>query len=127
MRPLCVRIARLLWNLVASGWQPRQDTTSFIEWDPRAYNSLADHAANTALDQHRDWMQSEQLSTSPMLAECTNFRLCVDGARRGDGSAAAGLTLLAYPGGSDPIILRRGGFLLGNLSSAFLSEMLAME
>ena len=56
-----------------------------------------------------------------------NFRLCVDGALRGNGSAAAGMALLAYTAEGESIVLQRGGLLLENVSSAFLSEMLVLE
>lgn len=49
LKPVCIRIARHLCDLLASR-MPRLDFTNVIERDPRAYSNLADHAANVALD-----------------------------------------------------------------------------
>ena len=59
--------------------------------------------------------------------ESARLRLCVDGARRCDGSASGGMGLFAYLSDGSVVELLRGGVLLGNLSSAFLAESLALE
>jgi hypothetical protein len=97
----------------------------FVEWDRREFNSLADHAANVTLDMGADWQQDGSMKAIPK-PRC-NLRLCVDGARRGSSEAAAGLALIAYlPDGTEVIALRAGKR-LGQLKSAFVSEMLALE
>eukprot|EP00973_Karenia_brevis_P013308 1807673-Karenia_brevis.AAC.1 len=50
MRPLCIRISRLLRKLSLQGFRPRTDIQNYIEWDRRELNALADNAANIALD-----------------------------------------------------------------------------
>ena len=52
---------------------------------------------------------------------------CVDGARKGDGSASGGMALFAYLSDGSVVEILRCGVLLGNLSSAFLAESLALE
>jgi hypothetical protein len=56
-----------------------------------------------------------------------NLHFCADGALRGGGQAAAGICLLTYGQDGEVIILHRAGKVLGELSSAFVAEMLAME
>ena len=46
LRPVCVRIARGLLSLTQRGCRPRLDWSPFVEWSPRMFNALADHAAN---------------------------------------------------------------------------------
>ena len=55
LQPICIRIARKLQMLLHTGWKPRLNTVAFIEWDPRHFNAVADHAANAALDCGREW------------------------------------------------------------------------
>ena len=126
MRPLCVRVGRMLEALLKCGRRPRIDTAPFVEWDPRKYNTLADHAANVALDKQSGWMVQDACALQAVDSR-TNYRLCIDGAVRGDGAAAAGLALLLYGPSHNGRVLYRGGCLLGNLNSAFLAEMLALE
>ena len=127
MRPLCVRVARHLKRLFQSGFRPRTDTSSYVEWDPREMNALADSAANQALDERQDRKFVHQETMVRALAGEANFRLCFDGARRGDGRAAAGLALIAYYSNGDRDLLLRAGKLLGVLGSAFMAESLAFE
>ena len=62
----------------------------FVEWDPREFNSEADHAANAALDADMDW---ERVSEVP---QADRWRLSVDGAYRRGAKAAAGVVLHCY-------------------------------
>ena len=126
-RPLFVRIARVLWDLMNEGWAPRQDVSDFIEWDLRDKNSVADHCANVALDARREWAVWDDEVLASIQTEAVNIRLCVDGALRGTGEAAAGIAIYAYPHTGDRILLHRAGRLLGKLSSAFLAEAMALE
>ena len=103
------------------------ETADLIIWDPRQYNSYADHVANVALDLKSDWEESDEESWREARARKANIRLCCDGARRGCGQSAAGMVILAYYLGARKEVLLRSGKLLGNLSSAFLAEMLALE
>ena len=59
--------------------------------------------------------------------ENPRLRVCSDGARRGDGSAAVGFALLSYDKDGRKTILKRAGKLIGNLKSAFVAEMIALE
>ena len=107
--------------------RPVTDSSDFIIWDPRRFNTMADHAANVSLDSHDDWDRSDLEALSQARAHNANLWLCVDGARRGSGGFAAGLTLLAYFPDGRRQLLYRSGKLLGKLQSAFASEMLALE
>ncbi len=64
-------------------------------------------------------------------AECSGDRqqhpLSVDGARRGDGAAAAGVALFAVSASGSEVVLCRAGRILGNVGSAFVAELLALE
>lgn len=130
LRPLLVRIGRLVWTLLAVGWKPRLDTGSFIEWDPRMYNTYADHAANCALDGNEAWERREDTpihnaTQAKMLG--VNFRLCFDGARRKHGHSAGGVALFAYYPDGTRKLLHRGGVQFGCLESSFLAEALTLE
>ena len=73
------------------------------------------------------WSSNGCLENVGVQLENSNFRLCVDGARRGGGKASAGMALMVCNEDGIPTVLCRGGLLLSNTSSAFLAEMLAME
>ena len=107
--------------------RPLTDTSDFIIWEPRRYNNMADHAANVALDLGSDWERCEHSALQEARACKANLRLCVDGARRGNSSAAGGMALMAYYQGGRREVIFRSGKLLGELSSAFASEMLALD
>ena len=114
-------------QLVQNGWRPLKSTSDLILWDPREFNTYADHAANVALDLQSDWEDLQQDALKEARARKANFRLSVDGARRGNSQSAAGIALIAYyPGGRRELVYRAGRC-LGELSSAFLAEALAME
>jgi hypothetical protein len=126
-RPLCVRISRSLLACLEP-WKPRTEITPLIEWDPRSWNTLADHAANATLDGGADWTQYCDSRQDPGIElGAVNLRLCFHGALRGDGSSSAGFALLAYSSDNGETTLFRGGRLLGKLTSAFMAEMLALE
>ena len=127
LRPVCVRIARSLFNLVQKGAGTRLSTTPLVEWDPREYNSLADHAANVALDLKEDWFRADWARIRRAKSTNANLRLCLDGALRGDGSSSAGLALVAYPADGSEVLLCRAGRVTGRLGSAFVAELLALE
>ena len=126
LRPLFVRISRSLMQLLESR-SPRLGTSHFIEWDPRRYNSLADHAANVALDLQQDWARSDLEAIGNAKRAKYNLRLSVDGAKRGDGSSAGGLAIAAFLESGEEILLCRAGCMLGTLQSAFEAELLALE
>ena len=129
LRPLCVRISRVLLSLGNRAIYPRCPTADYIEWDPRKLNALADDAANIALDRKADWLHSHEDTVQRAKSQITkvNFRVCFDGALRKNGAAAAGLAILAYYPNGDRDILLRGGKLLGDQQSAFVAEALALE
>ena len=57
----------------------------------------------------------------------SNIRLSVDGARRGDGSSAGGLAIVAFLESGEEVLLSRAGCKFGVLRSAFEAELLALE
>ena len=95
-RPLGIHIARFLGKLWDSGCRPRVETGSFVEWDPRKYNTLADDAANLALNGRGDWMLAHWDRISHARAADRDCRICFDGAMRKTGCSCAGLTVIAY-------------------------------
>ena len=127
LRPVCVRISRHFLRLLSLGRKPRLDECPFIEWDPRSFNSVADHAANVALDLQRIWSSISADKAQKAFAETANLRLCVDGARRGDGASSAGVALFAYSCSGEEVLLGRAGKCFGYLTTSFLSELQAVE
>ena len=108
-------------------WQPITQLSDLVLWDRREFNSYADHAANVALDLKSDWNILDSQVLEEARRSKANIRATADGARRGDGQAAAGIAFFAYFPGGRRVIFHRAGKLLGKLSSAFLAEALAME
>ena len=131
MRPLFVRIARLLLALHSRGIHPMNDTSELVVWTPREFNAVADHVVNCALDDQRSWHASNNLALAQSLLEGRSFRLSVDGGRRSSTEAAIGLMRFAVNisehGVATYELLARCGKLLENVSSAFLSEAMALE
>ena len=126
-RPLGTRIARYLFNLLEKGWRPIADISDLVLWDARNFNTTADHAANCALDLGQPWERSNRENIELSIEVKANIRLCFDGARRGGGQASAGIAIFAYLPRGGTILLYRAGCIFGSLSSAFLSEMMALE
>ena len=125
-RPICIRIANRLLKFLQVR-SPRLDAGSFIEWDPRCFNSLADHAANVVLDQHGDWHMAEQHLIDQAREEHVNIHLAIDGARRGDGTSAGGIVLAASRAPGQEIPMLRAGKSFGVLHSSFEAELMALE
>ena len=95
--------------------------------DPREFNSLADDAANKSFDRQADcdYIHNEVLLR--IRQETANIKMCFDGARRGGGSAAAGVAAIAYFPNGERELMFRAGKVLGILGSAFLAEAFAAE
>ena len=125
LQPVCVRIGRKLQTLLRTGWKPRLDTVALIEWDPRHFNAVADHAANAALDYGTDWDKLETGDVTLTASRC--WRLSVDGAYRGDGSAAAGVAIYSYDEPSTMTLIARFGRILNDVSSSLVAELIAVE
>ena len=129
LRPLFIRVARILWEMLLAGWKPRTDISDIVEWDRREFNTIADHAANMALDLGQEWVRKdpEAIHEAKRCYGHVNFRICFDGARRGNAEASGGLAVFAYyPTGRRDLLLRAGKP-FGKLPSAFMAESLAME
>lgn len=127
LRPVGVRISRSMLRFVRRGRKPRTETSDLIEWDPREMNTIADHAANQAIDQGCDWDRHYQEGIQECMRKPVNFRVCVDGALRGDGAAGAGMAVFAYHIDGARSMLYMAGRPLGRLKSAFVAEAMAME
>ena len=127
MRPLFVRVGRYMEKLLHPGCLPHLNTTPFIEWDERKFNSVADHAANVSLDDHRDWEWRDPGLLAQARQQRWNLRVCLDGARRGDGQAAGGLAIYAYDCVGHGQVMLRAGRCLGILFDSFMAESLALE
>ena len=114
-------------SLAQAGYFPRTAVVPDVEWDARDFNTLADHAANVALDMKSDWQYGHQDSIERARTSGTNLRLCFDGAKRQEGNSSAGMALIAYYSDGSRDLLYRGGRLLGTLESSFTAEALALE
>ena len=98
---------------------------TFIKWDPRDFNTVADHAANAALDCGTDWDKLEMGSVT--LTTSRYWRLAVDGAYRGNGSAAAGIAIYAYDDPNTRSLIARFGRILVGVPSSLVAELIAVE
>ena len=125
--PICVRIARRSHWLLNNGWLPRLDAVPIVEWDPRRYNSIADHCANIALDLGHDWNDDTGQGVATDAEDAPRIRLCVDGALRQQTVAAAGIVVYSYSSSLDRVLLRRAGRYLGPLRSSFEAELISLE
>lgn len=105
----------------------RSSISPLVEWDPREYNSLTDHAANVALDIKEDWSRADWEKMGSAKRKHAYLRLCVHDALRGDGSSAAGLALLPCATDGSEVLLCRAGRVMARLGSAFVAELLALE
>jgi len=126
-RPLCVRIARILYSIINSGMRGMTDISDLILWDGREYNTVADHAANMALDTQTSWERLDVEFLKVALEEAANLRLCIDGACRAQKDGAVGMALFAYSRNGGCRLVYRAGKPLGDTRSAFLAELLALE
>ena len=128
-RPIFVRVCNAFQRLLYMGFLPRLNTTGFVEWDYRAYNCVADHAANVALDMGTAWVKEDACSVRRARHNKANIRLSFDGALRGgrQGLAGAGIAVYSYSEGAGRETLYMGGKLLGTLQSSFLAEALSLE
>ena len=105
--------------------------SDLVLWSPREYNTVADHAANAAMDEHRDWEIFDEGHIASALQSNCNLRLCVDGGRRNEAEGALGFALysavLGECGTYTYTLLARRGQRLNKISSAFLAEALALD
>ena len=106
---------------------PRLDSSHCVQWDPRQYNNLADHVANVVLDLQQDWSRSDLEAIGRARRADNHIRLSLDGARRGDGSSAGGLAIVAFLESGEEVLLCRAGCKFGVLRSPFEAELLALE
>ena len=131
LRPLFVRISRALLYLYAHGLRPLHDAADMVIWAPREFNAVADHAVNCALDEGCSFSRCDNTALAQALLAGANLRLSVDGGRRSATQAAIGIALFAATPTDSGVatyrLLARSGKLLGNVSSAFLSEAIALE
>ena len=117
----------MLYSLLEHRWRPRTDRDAFVEWDPRSFNALADHAANVAVDTGHDCDQIDLKATRKAQNEAARIRVCSDGALRRNGRAAARMAMIAYfPDGSH-VVLRRADKILQGVSSVYVFEVVALE
>ena len=127
LRPACVRIGRRIEALLRLDVRPRVDAEPFVEWDRRELNTMADHAANIVLDHGQNWGRVETENLHAFSFANSNFRLCVDGALRGNGASSAGIAIWAYNPEKGRVLLFRAGRLLNTQRSSFASEIMALE
>ena len=125
------RIVHKLLRLHALHWNPMKCSCDFVVWSPREYNVVADHAANAAMDEERDFSVECLEAIGEALAQKMNLRLCVDGGRRSETQGALGFALftaqLTESGCYKYTVLARKGKLLNKVSSAFVAETVALE
>ena len=108
-----------MYKVMESGWKPLTKVSDLVLWDRREFNSIADHAANVALDAKQDWSVTDNDALQEAKAMDANIRAAADGAKRGSGQSAAGVAITAYHQDGRRVLIHRAG--------RFLAEALAME
>lgn len=114
-------------KLVEAQWRPRVDTAGFVELDRRSYNTLADHAANVALDLQSGWEDGSTTHCSRCLCERVRLHLSTDVATRANGRASAEMAVIVHRQLGEAEVAYRAGKVLGTLPSAFNAETLALD
>ena len=120
----------MLLNLGHAGWKPLSDTHDFVEWAPREYNVVADHAANATMDCGIDWKIENSQGIAEAKATGERFRICSDGGRRSGSLAAAGVAIYSVDvvdGCARCTELVRAGKQVQSIESAFLAEAVSLE
>ena len=111
--------------------RPVEAHADLVIWTPREYNTVADHAANCAMDLETSWSRSDNTLLAQALLSGSSLRLSVDGGRRSATHAAIGLALFAVDvengGVAKYTLLARRGKILTSVSSSFLAEAVALE
>jgi hypothetical protein len=107
------------------------DLTDFVVWSPREFNTVADHSANAAMDQHQDFVVEHTCQIQAALKNKSNLRLCVDGGRRSEFEGALGFALYSASidesGTYSYTVLARQEKQLHRISSAFVAEAMALD
>ena len=63
---------------------------------------MADDAANITLDLHQDGCYAHTESINRARSASVNYRICLDGAKRGSGSASAAMVGIAHYDTGEP-------------------------
>ena len=118
-------------------WNPRRNIDDYVNWAPRAYNTVPDHMANAAMDRESAWEHWHTGMLRAHLAGNGSLKLCVDGGLRrfpgpsSTGLAAMGLALYMV---QEHVIAKPTFTLAGlaaqpleNASSAFETKILTLE
>ena len=124
-RPVFVRMGRNLAALVNMGWHPCAFHRDFVQWRPRAHNSIADLLCNEAMDSgcNINDLDAEGIWRT---ANNGNFRINSDGGRR-NSSAALGWVVRGFTPGQQGKVLARIAMILPVSSSSFCAEVLALD
>lgn len=80
------------------------------------------------MDLSQDWEFTDQALATEAQGRNANLRVAVDRALRATrGKSSVGMVVMAYYPGGRKELLHRSGSILGELSSAFLAELSALE
>ena len=123
--PLFRKIVRKLLRLHSLQVKPLTDQSDLVLWSPREFNTIADHAANAAMDERRDWEVFDEGHIATALQGNCNLRLCVDGGRRSAAEGALGFALYSADLGdcgtyTYTLLARRGQLLQPSWPSIWL-------
>eukprot|EP00930_Biecheleria_cincta_P061747 TRINITY_DN47300_c0_g1_i1.p1 TRINITY_DN47300_c0_g1~~TRINITY_DN47300_c0_g1_i1.p1 ORF type:complete len:352 (-),score=20.47 TRINITY_DN47300_c0_g1_i1:41-1096(-) len=122
--PLFRRLGRQTLQLYALQFRPLGE--DFVVWSPRAYNTVADHGVNAAMDRQCSWSRVSNIHT-----EVCKWQLAVDRGMRDQDTAAMGVVLYAVDRSRDGkweyVAVLRAGRELSGVPSAFVAEALALE
>ena len=130
LRPLFVRISRLLAQLLQCGVRPRVDTADLIEWRPRSYNAVADHYCNIAMDSQTSKAVLSKVAVCEAWSGHHNLHLYTDGGVRPSHAATGWVLYSVSSHGSIPIWTKTCwafNCLSNSDVTPFLSECLALE
>ena len=92
-RPIFVRIGRSITALHSAGLCPRTNAADYIEWRPRAFNKVADHLCNMALDTTCSRQHVDTAAIAELWARRCHFQFFSDGGLRTGQRAALGWIL----------------------------------
>ena len=115
----------MMMMMMMMGWHPCAFHCDFVQWRPRAHNSIADLLCNEAMDSgcNINDLDAEGIWRT---ANNGNFRINSDGGRR-NSSAALGWVVRGFTPGQQGKVLARIAMILPVSSSSFCAEVLALD
>ena len=130
-RPLFVRMARILAQLLGNGWLPHTHSADPVIWRPRECNVPSDHLCNLAMDTGISWNHIDKDLLHDCLTLGCNVQVHSDGGFRNRTCASTGWTIHVWrqskTGEWTRTLIGRGCTFLEKCESSFMAEALALE